>query len=89
MIARLNKNLLRLLNWLKERLRVRKSWESSDSMSEFMDKVVVVTGGANGIGKCITEEFRKEGTLVEVMDKAEGEYITEGRQYHAISDQSI
>ena len=43
-------------------------------MSEFMDKVVVVTGGANGIGKCITEEFRKEGTLVEVMDKAEGDH---------------
>ena len=26
-------------------------------MYEFKDKVVVVTGGANGIGKCITEEI--------------------------------
>ena len=48
--------------------------ERDDSMSEFKDKVVVVTGGANGIGKCITEEFRKEGALVEVIDKAEGDH---------------
>ena len=37
-------------------------------------KVAVVTGGANGIGKCITDEFRKQGVKVYVIDKAEGDH---------------
>ena len=42
---------------------------------EFKDKVVIVTGGANGIGKCIADEFSAEGACVYVIDKAEGEHF--------------
>ena len=38
-------------------------------------KVAVVTGGANGIGKCIAGEFRKAGVLVYVIDIAEGDHF--------------
>ena len=40
----------------------------------FQDKVVVITGGAGGIGKCIAEEFTKQGAHVCVIDCAEGEH---------------
>ena len=40
----------------------------------FQDKIVVITGGAGGIGKCIAEEFRKEGAKVCVIDCAPGDH---------------
>ena len=37
-------------------------------------KVVVITGGAQGIGKCIAEEFQKQGAHVCIIDCAEGDH---------------
>ena len=42
---------------------------------EFKDKVVIITGGANGIGRCIADEFRSQGAIVYVIDKQEGEHF--------------
>ena len=41
----------------------------------FKDTVVIVTGGANGIGRCIADEFRSQGAIVHVIDKQEGEHF--------------
>ena len=38
----------------------------------FKDKVAIVTGGAQGIGLCIADEFRKAGAHVYVIDIQEG-----------------
>lgn len=41
----------------------------------FRDKVVVITGGAQGIGLCAAEEFRKQGAHVCVIDQAQGDHF--------------
>ena len=40
----------------------------------FEDKVVVVTGGARGIGACIAQQFRTEGARVHIIDKTPGDH---------------
>lgn len=42
---------------------------------EFSNKVVVVTGGAQGIGKCICEEFARAGAKVCMIDLQENDYF--------------
>ena len=41
----------------------------------FKDKIAVVTGGAQGIGRCIREEFEKAGAHVAVIDLQANDYF--------------
>ena len=40
----------------------------------FQEKVVVITGGAGGIGKCIAAEFKRHGAHVCIIDCAPGDH---------------
>ena len=42
---------------------------------EFKDRIAVITGGAQGIGRCIADEFRKSGATVCVIDKQPGDHF--------------
>lgn len=41
----------------------------------FKNKVVVITGGAKGIGKCIADEFMKQGAICHIIDIAQGNHF--------------
>ena len=44
-------------------------------MFNFKNKIAVITGGAQGIGKCICEEFEKAGATVCIIDILENNYF--------------
>ena len=44
-------------------------------MFDFKDRVAVITGGAQGIGRAIAEEFKKYGAKVAIIDIKDNEYF--------------
>ncbi|MBR3471841.1 MAG: SDR family oxidoreductase [Prevotella sp.] len=42
---------------------------------DFKNKTAVITGGAQGIGRCIAEEFKKAGANVCIIDKQAGTHF--------------
>ena len=66
---------------------------SEGRITMFKDKVIVVTGGAKGIGKTITDEFRKDGADVCIIDLLSNDYfvgdVGEQKVLEAFADKVI
>ena len=66
---------------------------SEGRITMFKDKVIVVTGGAKGIGKTITDEFRKDGAHVCIIDLLSNDYfvgdVGEQKVLEAFADKVI
>lgn len=43
----------------------------NQSIQDWKNKVIIITGGANGIGRCLTEEFCGRGALIAFIDQDE------------------
>ena len=57
---------------------------------EFQNKVAVVTGGAQGIGKAIADAFRKGGATVYVIDIQKGDwFVGDVSDKSALSDETV
>ena len=41
----------------------------------FKNKIIVITGGGHGIGKCCAECFSREGAIVHVIDVKAGPWF--------------
>lgn len=55
----------------------------------FKGKVVVITGGGRGIGKCMMEQFTRAGAFVAVIDIAPGPVYSDFYYRGDIADQNI
>ncbi len=49
--------------------------DKNGGINLFKDKIAVITGGANGIGKCICEQFEEKGAKACIIDVAENPYF--------------
>ena len=48
--------------------------DGDEKQMRFDQKIVVVTGGAHGIGRAVKEAFEKEGAIVECIDIKPGDH---------------
>jgi len=73
--------------------RVEDFGREADKMSENSKKVAVITGAAQGIGKCIAQEFEKLGVEVCIIDIQDNPYfkgdISDKETLHRFADKVI